>query len=394
MKIVMVARRYWPAIGGVESCLRETAQELARDHEVTVVARRIDNGSLSNLTDSLTGPPSFEPFADGDVHVFPLAIRGLRRAALAPHLAYVAPGFRRFAWGRARIPAARLYGRVVAPLIARHARGAAVVHSWGADILGVAAIRAARLCRAASVVTPFAHEGHYGTGPVDRIVYRCADRVVALLEADASLYRRLGARHDRVIVCGVASQGVRNGHRDAIKSRWGIDGPLVLYLGDRRPYKGYDLLLRAAADVPEATFAFVGPGPALEWSDARVLDIGVVDVEERNAWLRAADLLCLPSSGEILPSSILEGWSVGTPALTSDIAPLEELVASTGGGFTVPRDAPLIARRIRELLASPDELLAAGAAGAAVWQCRYTPEAVAARHVAIYEHIASQGGRA
>jgi glycosyltransferase involved in cell wall biosynthesis len=357
-----------------------------------VVARRIDDGPISRLTDSLTGPPPFEPYVDGDVQVVPLAIAGIRRAALASHLTYIVPGLRRYAWGRARIPTARLYARIVAPLIARHARGATVIHAWGADLLGVATIRAARLCRAASVVTAFAHEGQYGTGPVDRLVYRTADRLVALLQTDANLYRRLGAPPGRVVVCGVASHGIRNGHDDAIRTQYAIDGPLVLFLGDRRPYKGHDLLLRAAAEVPEATFAFVGPGPALEQAEGRVLDVGAVDAEERNAWLGAADLLCLPSSGEILPSSILEGWSVGTPVLTSDIPALQELVESTGGGFTVPREPSLIARRLRELLAEPDHLRAAGAAGSAAWRKRYTPEAVAVRHAAMYEELTSQRG--
>ena len=84
MRILFVARRYWPAIGGVESFLRQLARELATRHELTVIAHRIDNGPTDRLTDSLRPPPHFEPFDDGGVHVRPLRISPRDRLLLAP----------------------------------------------------------------------------------------------------------------------------------------------------------------------------------------------------------------------------------------------------------------------------------------------------------------------
>lgn len=391
MKIVMVARRYWPAIGGVESYLRDLARELAIEHEVTVAARRIDEGPITRLSDSLTGPAAFEPFVDGRVEVVPLDIPRIRRAALLPLLGYVVPGLRRYAWGGARIPSAYLYARVVAPLIARQARGADIVHAWSGDLLGLAAVRAARFCGAASAVTASIHPGEYGTGPVDMLVYSAVGRVVAQLEAEADAYRSLGVPSHKITVCGAASGGVsRNGH-EGLRSRYGIPGPMVLFVGRRPPHKGQDVLLDAANQVPEATFVFVGPGPPLEPRGGRVLDIGAVSDGERDAWIRAADLLCLPSSAESFGIVVLEAWSAETPVLTSDIAPLAELVRSTGGGFAVARDSTAIAELLRELLASPEQLRAAGAAGARAWRERYTPAVVAARHLEMYAELMRAG---
>src|SRR5204863_4862742 len=133
-------------------------------------------------------------------------------------------------------------------------------------------------------------------------------------------------------------------------------GPIVLFLGIRRPYKGFRLLLdaapRVAARQPDVTFVFAGPGERIEPNgEERVLDVGVVDDDDRAGWLEAADLLCLPSEAEIFPGSFLEAWSVGTPVLAGDIATLRELVRISGGGATVKLDPISIADAILDMLA-------------------------------------------
>jgi len=357
---------------------------------VTVLARRIDDGPATRLSDSLTGPAPFDEFEDGAVHVRPLRISGVRRAALAPLIAYVTPGLRRYAWGRARIPTARLFARVVAPAIVEHAATADLVHTWGADLLGLAGARAAMLCGVPSVVTPFAHANQYGTGPVDAIVYRETDRVVALLDADAAVYRNLGVPAERVLVCGVGSHGLPAVSGEATRRLHGIDGPLVVFLGVRRPHKGADLLLEAAPEVSrlvgDVTFAFVGPGDPVpsRVDGARIVDAGLVDDSTKAGWLAAADLLCLPSEAEIFPVSVLEAWSVRTPAVLSDIAPLAELAERSNGAVAVPRNVDALASTIATLLLDAPRRRALGEAGHAFWSASHTVDAVARWYESTY----------
>jgi glycosyltransferase involved in cell wall biosynthesis len=219
--------------------------------------------------------------------------------------------------------------------------------------------------------------------------------VVALLEAEADLYRGLGAPDDRVHVVGVCSPGVAADGGDALRARLGIDGPLVLFLGVRRAYKGHDVLAaaipRVAGTRADVTFAFVGPGDPIVAADGgRVIDAGEADEAQRAAWLDAADLLCLPSAGEIFPVSILEAWSVGTPVLTSDIPTLSELIARSGGGATVPRDAAAVADAILALLADADRLRTLGESGHMFWQRNHTVEAVTRRHERLYEQLVAR----
>jgi glycosyltransferase involved in cell wall biosynthesis len=396
MRILFVARRYWPAVGGVESFLRQLAHELARRHELTVLAHRIDNGPSERMTDSLRPPPSFEPFRDGNVLVLPLRLSPRERFFLAPLASHVVPGLRRYAYGRARVGAASLYAAVVAPTIARAGRDADVLHMWGSDLVAAAAVRAARQLDIPSVVTPFAHRGQWGDGPADAFAYRAADRVIGLLDIDAEIYRDLGVAEERLTVCGVCSPGVRAGAGVALRERYGISGPLVLFLGVRRPYKGFDLLLEAASIVGSRlegiTFAFVGPGAPMTAAarGVRLIDVGAVDDDTKDGWLEAADLLCLPSRGEIFPVSILEAWSIGTPVLVSDLPTLSELVEKSGGGATAPLDPGAMADKIVALLGDSERLVELGEAGKRFWSTQCTPERVAAWHEQLYESISAR----
>jgi phosphatidyl-myo-inositol dimannoside synthase len=397
MRLLFVARRYWPAVGGIETLLRHVARELAERHELTVLAHRIDDGRHGRLSDSLDPPPTFEPFDDGPVHVAPLRLSAGRRAAMWPLVGLAVPGLRRYAYGPLRVSAAELYARAAAPPIAGGGPGAEVVHMWAGDLLASAAVRAARMLGAKAVVTPFAHPGQWGDDPASARAYRRADRILALLASDAAVYRDLGVAEDRLRVCGVCSPGVARDGGTRLRVEHGITGPLVVFIGVRRPYKGHDLLRQAAerlaATRPDVAFAFVGPGaPIAAAAGAHVIDAGPTDDEGRAAWLEAADLVCLPSAFEIFPNTVLEAWSAGTPVLLSDIPPLRELVEQSGGGEVVARDPEALAEGILRLIDDPARLERMGAAGRARWASAYTPAAIAARHEDIYAEALHEAG--
>jgi glycosyltransferase involved in cell wall biosynthesis len=388
MRILHVARRYWPAVGGVESFLRHVATEQAKRHEVVVLAQRIDTGEHGRLSDSVSPPPTFDAFVDGEVRVLPLRVPAGRRAMMAPLVTHVLPVARRYAYGRLRIPAGGLVARAVGPVVARHAARADVLHMWAGDLLASAAVRGAALAGIPAVVTPFAHRDQWGYDPASIRAYRKADKVLALLEAEADLYRGHGVPDEQIAVSGVCTPQVPPSDKREAKSRLGVEGPLVLFLAARRHYKGFDLLLRAAPRVaeavPETKFAFVGPGEPLTTAGPNLLDVGLVDEDEKTLWLNAASVLCLPSEAEILPSSILEAWSVGTPAVTSDIPPLRELMDSTGGGAYTRREVDALASLLIDLLHDPERLGAMGEAGRNAWLTRFTPDRVARWHEDVY----------
>jgi phosphatidyl-myo-inositol dimannoside synthase len=395
MRIVFVARAYWPAIGGVEGFVRLLGRELAKGHDLTVLAQRVDRGESNRLTDSLDPPPSFAPFQDGDVSVAQIRLPLTRRALLSPLAYQVAPGLRPHAFGRSRIAAAGLYARVVAPVVAEQIRGADAIHVFGGDLMKAAAVRAAHDANVPVAITPFVHPGQWGDDPASALVYRRADRVIGLLDADAEICRALGVPRERIAVCGICSAPPGAGGGTGVRERFGIEGPIVLFLGARRGYKGEDVLLRAAPLVsrahPGTAFVFVGPGPSLPSAgEMRVVDAGIVDDDERAAWLEAASVLCLPSEAEIFPTAFLEAWSSRTPVVASDLPPLKELIDSSGGGLAVPREPERVGNAILELLAHPATAGRMGEAGYAFWQQGHTPAAVARWHEKLYADLAAR----
>jgi glycosyltransferase involved in cell wall biosynthesis len=397
LRVLLVSRRSAPAHGGVESYLRYVSRGLALKHDVTLLTQRIDDGPSDRLTDSLRPPPSFEPFDDEGVTVLPLRFTRAQRLRMTPDVGQVVPVVRRYAYGRLRIPMAMSYVRVAAPVIAERARNADVIHAWADGFVALAAVRAAASVGLPVLITPFPHRDQWGTDLVSVRAYRGADRTVGLLEDNCALLRESGAPTDRVVECPVCSPGVERGGGDAWRRAHGIAGPLVAFLGVRRSYKGFDLLLAAlpelARSLPSATVVFAGPGdPVDEQQPLRVIDRGTVSNQERAALLEAADLLCLPSAGEIYPVSILEAWSAETPVLTSDIAPLAELMRRSGGGVTAPRQPESIAAGITSILnGRPHEL---GAAGYRYWRTYATVDAVVDRHVELYREVIGEHTRA
>lgn len=400
MRITFVTHRYSAWIGGTESFLHGLSHELAQRHEVMVLAHRIDPGPSDRLTDSLRPPPTFEPFLDGGVRVKPLRFSRLRSAALAPLVFQVVPGLRRYAYGPIRRPAASLYAHVVGPVIANEARRAEVIHVLSGGFLGAAAVRAAQLCGAPAVVTAFIHRHQWGDDPTSAAVYRSADRVVALLEVEAQIYRELGVAPERICVCGLGVTAVNARGGGELRRSHGIEGPLVLFLGARREYKGADVLLAAAREigkhVPNVTLAFVGPGDPLvvESSMPRVLEIPPVGEDGRAAWLDAADVLCLPSAAESFGLVVVEAWSVRKPVVVSDIPTLRELVGDAEGGIVAAREAPAVAEAVVRLLTDPATAARLGDRGYRRWADRYTIEYVARRHESMYESLTKAQGSA
>jgi glycosyltransferase involved in cell wall biosynthesis len=98
-------------------------------------------------------------------------------------------------------------------------------------------------------------------------------------------------------------------------------------------------------------------------------------------------VLCLPSSSESFGLVVAEAWSQRVPVVVSDIPVLRELVTVSGGGLVASPDPESFARAIGSLLENPTRARSLGQAGHDYWRAHLTPEAVAQRHLAIYDRL-------
>lgn len=390
--LAFVSRSAWPRAGGIEAHLRRVAHGLADEgHRVRIWASRIDEKPFTR-TNTTLGAQHFNAFFDGAVETAPLPVDAFARLGMLPAGLGSVPGMDRVA-GYHAVREATLPSIVasLAPRLRRAFEPAGLVHSFGGEQLGVASHHAARRAGVPFVVTPFVHPGHWGDDRLNVDMYRDADAVIALLAGEAAFYASKGIPEDRIHVVGVAAPD--KGEPSDVRRAYKIDGPLVVCLGVKRPYKYRGLLEALKHTSVKATFAFVGPHTPesikdfAACDDPRVIEVGKVDEGEKWGWLDAADAYCLPSNSEILPVSILEAWRMGTPVVVAEGSFTRDLVDHTRDGIVCKANSVAIAAAVEEILSDAKAGLQMGRRGAAKVAERYEARRICAAHEEIYASL-------
>jgi glycosyltransferase involved in cell wall biosynthesis len=176
------------------------------------------------------------------------------------------------------------------------------------------------------------------------------------------------------------------------------DGPVALFFGLLRAYKGLDVLLQAWREAqPLHGELWIVGMPRMQrnalaqhaTAGVRVLPRFVSDAELA-AFLHRASLVVLPYREIDASGAAMTAIGAGVPLLLSDAGSFPEL-ATSGAARVVPAgDAPALAQALRSLLSDPPTLRAMAcrareaAAGAYAW------DNVAAQTLALYEALLSQ----
>lgn len=252
-----------------------------------------------------------------------------------------------------------------------------------------------------------------------RLIYRGADRVVAVCDAVAEdLTRRAGVRvapeKIRVLRHSVMPEdlAVSPETLSDVQAQlgWPPSSVIIAVIASLLLGKGHRYLLQAMAclaqRVPSLRCAIIGDGPERAALEALAVRLGVADrvtftgpLEEsrKNAVIHLSRAIILPSLGEGLPVSILEAMALGIPVIATDVGGTRELVDDGVTGFVVPPGDPGALAAAMAQLAS-DEPLARrlGSAGQARLRAEFSPEDATARLVALYTEVLppAQGGRA
>ena len=226
---------------------------------------------------------------------------------------------------------------------------ARLIRAHSLRYLGMAAVLAGR--RAGLPVAVQVH--HLDGGPLawlDRWVIRRADLVVADSRFTACQVAEAGARKVAVVPCGtdLSPAAPRPGDR----ARFGLGGPVALFLGELKPRKNVGFLLRVwaevAARVPSAVLLIAGDGPERRrlcglakrlgvWDRVRFL--GRVPEADKPRLYALADVFLFPSLLEGFGMPVLDAMASGVPALVSDRGALPEL-AAIGGAGVIPLERP------------------------------------------------------
>lgn len=183
--------------------------------------------------------------------------------------------------------------------------------------------------------------------------------------------------------------------------------PILLYVGQLKYRKGFDLLAQAMPLVreryPTASFVFVGHSPrqlaALEeiarangTTDALHI-LGRPDPTELYRLYRAVDALVFPSRYEGFGLPPLEAMAAGCPVITTDVPVVNESVRDGENGLLAPYNDPAaLAATIIRLLGDPALRAHLIAGGHTTLAERFNGDLLTERVVAVYEEAISRIG--
>ena len=358
MRILHLAKYYWPRSGGMERVVQDLAEGAAAlGHQVEVVAVQGfgPRGDQRRQGSSVTRALSFGALGTQEI----------------------APGYIAAAWKRADV------------IHVHHPHSLADV----ACLL--------RAGRTPVVVTQHADAKRSAYRPIARLVLRRARAIVVPSKAHIAISTELRGFEAKVEV-------IPFGIDDA---RWGLvpppppgAAPRALFIGRLVKFKGVDILLRALELVPDLRLDIVGSGPeaprlrtlaqALAVAD-RVRWFGEQPDEDLPRRMADADFLVLPSvtTEEMFGLVVLEAMAAGRPVITTAVpSAVREVNVPGVTGLEVPlRDVAGLAQALEALARDPERRRAMGDAGRARVAAQFTRRVMAERHLALY-HGVMRGG--
>jgi len=185
---------------------------------------------------------------------------------------------------------------------------------------------------------------------------RAASHVIVSSES----YRRRAEAHG-IREVSVVAHGLPETHAPRLPK-----GPrfTVAFVGQLRPYKGAEVLLRAAAELPDVDVDIVGSGHqeaalrrlAERLGLANVRWLGRASNAERDRALARAHVICLPSltKAEAFGIVLLEGMRAGAVPVASDLPGVCDVAADTGL-LCAPGDHRSLVQALVHLRDAPDE---------------------------------------
>jgi glycosyltransferase involved in cell wall biosynthesis len=142
-----------------------------------------------------------------------------------------------------------------------------------------------------------------------------------------------------------------------------LSNQTVLFTGRFEPIKGVDelpaVIASVAAALPNVRFVCIGDGSRLEPFRQAVARLGLQNNVETLGWvdhaevmrrMRAANLVFLPSWGEGLPMSVLEGIACGKPVVSTPVGGIPDVVSDANGILCAPGDVAAFAAAITSIL--------------------------------------------
>jgi len=221
---------------------------------------------------------------------------------------------------------------------------------------------------------------------------RFVDRIVAVSRpVENGLRQVLAAHHDKLctIYNGVDTErfapALRAERAKVLRRLFPNCDPAEIFLvgaaGNLRRIKGYDHLVRAAAELrsrPHFRFVLWGEGPERRYLEEAIQECGLKDrfrlagaTEQLPECLAACDCFVQPSRSESFGLAAAEAMACGVPIVASRVGGLQEVVLDGVTGFLFPPESPHALALHLQFLADHEDLRSAMGAAARRRVCEH-----------------------
>ncbi len=390
MNLLYTITAYPPSIGGAQIHTHQLARILAKQNPIQVVSFWD-----RNRTDWLLGTTLFaeDHSSDYEIDNIPVHRMGFSLSEKLISLPTVIGYYGLMGSSITRL--ARLIEKQIRPYAAR----VDIIHNVriGREPISFASLHAAKKEDIPFIFSPLHHPRWSGwRHRYYHQIYREADALIALTEAEKEALVALGAHEERVFVTGIGPVLAEEGNGKRFRSKHSLgDQPIILFLGQKYPYKGLDLLIESGPlvwkKVSDAIFFFAGPRTKYseklfkEISDPRIIEIETLDLQEKTDALDACTLLCLPSTQESFGGVFTEAWWMKKPVIGCRIPAVESVISDVEDGFLVDSDPKELSEKIITLLLNSKVVAAFGLKGRSKVERLYTWQKLAEKTMAAYE---------
>ena len=235
---------------------------------------------------------------------------------------------------------------------------------------------------------------------------RWADRLIAISHHEREMLIAMGLSAGRIATIPLWIDVAHAATLPQEPADLGLPRPILLYVGQLKYRKGFDLLAHAMPIVreryPTASFVYVGHSPRQQAALEEIASangtagalhlLGRPDPAELQRLYRAADALVFPSRYEGFGLPPLEAMAASCPTITTDVPVVNESVTDGENGLLAPPNDPAgLAAAILRLLDDPalrDRLIAGGHR---VLNERFNGDLLVERVLDVYREVASRG---
>ncbi|PKL70323.1 MAG: hypothetical protein CVV30_02900 [Methanomicrobiales archaeon HGW-Methanomicrobiales-1] len=202
------------------------------------------------------------------------------------------------------------------------------------------------------------------------------NRMVTCTMLKASAHVITGSEEMRIILIGLGVQpeDISTIHtgvdvsfftpqpKEKIRPSLGVlpESTIFLFVGRLHSWKGISEILTVAKRSPHLQFYFVGPG-TIPSHPGNCTFLGTQPPEMVRMWMNAADCFLLPTYTESVPTSVMEAFACGTPAITSNVGGCPEIVAPGNNGLLIPpRDTQSLYEAVEWMNKNPEARIKMG----------------------------------